>query len=310
MEKGSRWLVGKGTTLDIWGSRWLPRPVTFAPYTPKPPTGSPSKVCDLIDYARGEWKEAVIRQNFLSGDADTILSIPLCSSWPDDKLIWHYTNHGRFTVKSAYQLQLSQRSAGGGSTSNPQTEIWKLIWQLNIPPRIRVFAWRMCQGALPTKENLAKRIPSQLMNCAICGDLCESEPHILLYCPLAQAVWSTSGFVQTLWQTRFSTMSDCILVARKELSLDELGMFVAILWECWNVRNQFIFGSPDMDVALRSSRAIRFVTSYRQMREPLCSSGCAAPTGWKPPSTGMLKLNFDSGQIGEQGWGSGFVVRG
>jgi len=24
----------------------------------------------------------------------------------------------------------------------------------------------------------------------------------------------------------------------------------------------------------------------------------------------MMKLNFDSGQIGEQGWGSGFVVRG
>jgi len=48
--KGSRWLVGDGATLDIWHSRWLPRPITFAPYTPKPSGGSISKVSDLIDY--------------------------------------------------------------------------------------------------------------------------------------------------------------------------------------------------------------------------------------------------------------------
>ena len=187
---------------------------------------------DLIDYERGERKEAFIRQMFLPGDADTILSIPLCCSWPEDKLIWHYTNNGRFTVKSAYQLQLSLRLGAVGSTSTPQTDVWKNIWRLNIPPRIRVFAWRMCQGALPTKENLAKCIPSHHMRCAICGDLCESEPHILLYCPLAQAVWSGSGFDQKLWQTRFCTMTDCFLLASQELSMDELGMFVAILWEC------------------------------------------------------------------------------
>jgi len=107
VEKGSRWLVGDGDTLDIWHSRWLPRSVTFAPYTPKPLDGSISKVSDLIDYEQGGWKEGLIRELFLQGDAETILDIPLCSSWPRDKLIWHYTSNGRFTVQSAYQLQVS-----------------------------------------------------------------------------------------------------------------------------------------------------------------------------------------------------------
>ena len=42
----------------------------------------------------------------------------------------------------------------------------------------------------------------------------------------------------------------------------------------------------------------------------LCVGERAPPAVWKAPPTGMVKLNFDSGQIGEQGWGSGFVVRG
>jgi len=120
--RGSRWLVGDGASLDIWDSRWLPRPFTFAPYTPKPAGGSISKVSDLIDYEQGSWKEDLIRELFLPGDADTILDIPLCYSWPRDKLIWHFSSTGRFTVKSAYQLRLSQRLSALGSASNPQTD--------------------------------------------------------------------------------------------------------------------------------------------------------------------------------------------
>jgi len=33
------------------------------------------------------------------------------------------------------------------------------------------------------------------------------------------------------------------------------------------------------------------------------------PRSWKPPTRAILKLNFDGGKIGEQGWGRGFAVR-
>ena len=99
-------------------------------------------------------------------------------------------------------------------------------------------------------------------------------------------------------------------MASQVLSTDELGMFVAILWECWNARNRFIFGSIEKNVAQLSKRAVHFVMSYRQMKEQTCTNGHAQPTAWKPPTMGILKLNFDSGKIGEHGWGGGFVVRG
>jgi len=105
-------------------------------------------------------------------------------------------------------------------------------------------------------------------------------------------------------------MVDCIVLAHQELSMEELGMFVAILWECWNARNRFIFESIEDDVTQVSSRARRFVASYREMKDTMGVSGQSHPAAWKPPPAGLLKLNFDSGQLGEQGWGNGFVVRG
>jgi len=131
----------------------------------------------------------------------------------------------------------------------------------------------MCQNALPTQDNLAKRLSSHQMGCAICGDLCESAPHILLYCPLAHTIWRGSGVNPKLWQTEFCTMVDCIVLAHQELSMEELGMFVAILWECWNARNRFIFESIEDDVTQLSSRARRFVASYREMKDTMGVSG-------------------------------------
>lgn len=33
--KGSRWLIGDGKSVDVWGDRWLPRPKNFKVITPK-----------------------------------------------------------------------------------------------------------------------------------------------------------------------------------------------------------------------------------------------------------------------------------
>jgi len=75
-------------------------------------------------------------------------------------------------------------------------------------------------------------------------------------------------------------MLDCITIASRELSTDDLGMFVALLWECWNARNRFIFGSQERDAAQLSKRTATFVMSYRQMKEKTTTKG-----GW--PSNSM-----------------------
>ena len=152
-----------------------------------------SFVHELIDNDRGYWKEGLVKEIFLPCDAETILSIPLCRSWPDDKLIWHYNSNGKFSVKSAYHLGIQYSTLMNGGPSKADPKGWKKVWSLNIPSRIRIFAWRLSHGAIPTKENLVKWISSFNMGCVVCNHYLEYEVHILLQCRLALQVWGRSA---------------------------------------------------------------------------------------------------------------------
>lgn len=36
-------------------------------------------------------------------------------------------------------------------------KVWKKIWEIQAVPRVRVFIWRVCSDAMPTKVNLMRR---------------------------------------------------------------------------------------------------------------------------------------------------------
>lgn len=159
---GSRWLVGNETSLNIWHSRWLPRLHTFQPITPYRDIPNISKVSNLINVEQGCWREYLIENMFLLGGDELIFTIPLSLTWPDDHLIWHYFNDGNFIVRLAYHLKISQRTLNAGGSSSCKSSVWKIIWTLEIPPRIRVFSWCLCHEILLTRFNIAKRIPQPI----------------------------------------------------------------------------------------------------------------------------------------------------
>ena len=117
IEKGSRWIVGDGESLKAWKSRWLPRPHSFLSIPWHHDINMELGVADLIDKDGGCWREHMVRRLFLPIDAEQILRVPLCMSWPADKLIWHYTTSMNFSVKSAYHLLRSLKSKDKPSSS-------------------------------------------------------------------------------------------------------------------------------------------------------------------------------------------------
>ncbi|KAJ8429882.1 hypothetical protein Cgig2_014162 [Carnegiea gigantea] len=121
------------------------------------------------------------------------------------------------------------------------------------------------------------------MQCAICGAVEESDSHILIHCPMAMEIWNHSGFDRDLWDNNFPSIMDCILFAKKRLDLDHLGDFVAVLWECWNKRNRFIFGDRIYTFHGLADRAKNLVRSYRKVREGTGEGVSSTPQFWKPP---------------------------
>lgn len=98
----------------------------------------------------------MIKQAFSHVDAHTILSIPLGSRCLVDCLVWAYTPKGNSTVRSAYKVALSSTSGLVPKTSNTQNckPFGKYLWGLNVPNKIKNFAWRASRNNLPTKVNL------------------------------------------------------------------------------------------------------------------------------------------------------------
>ncbi|KAK4428034.1 putative ribonuclease H protein [Sesamum alatum] len=64
-------------------------------------------------------------------------------------------------------------------------DFWRSLWGMKIPPRVRIFIWRACNGAFPTLEKLARRRIEIETQCPFCVEPVESLMHLLLYYPVA-----------------------------------------------------------------------------------------------------------------------------
>ena len=122
-------------------------------------------------------------------DVESILSIPISSKLPGDRLIWAETNNGGFTVQSAYKVAMLLYQLGDVATTSSnsqQRSFWNKIWHLPVPHKVRHFAWHACREILPTKENL--RVHRILLDstCEECGLAPETLGHLFWSCSRAQ----------------------------------------------------------------------------------------------------------------------------
>ncbi|XP_075636907.1 uncharacterized protein LOC142609178 [Castanea sativa] len=154
-------------------------------------------VRDLIDAESKEWKVDVVRQNFLSQDVEAILSIPLCVNGAWDKLVLAENKNGRFSVKSAYKVVMEDGLFGGRSSYSSQSELRKVkkgLWGMNVPNKVKHFAWKACRNILAIKENLRKRKITSNDICDCCGTHIETERTTLpeKWNPLAQGCYKVN----------------------------------------------------------------------------------------------------------------------
>ena len=69
---------------------------------------------------------------------------------------------GSISVRSAYRMLVSAESLlmPSSSSSSSNGLVWKKIWKLRVPNKIRHFIWRAAKDSLPMKQNLrAQHLP-------------------------------------------------------------------------------------------------------------------------------------------------------
>jgi hypothetical protein len=168
-KNGLVWRVDNGRDINIWGDIWLPTPTTFAILTPRRIMVEQARVDKLIDPTTKSWNLTLIIAIFQE-EAQIISSISLSPLQPKDHLIWRGTKNGKFTMRSAYYLEVKKQGQSRGESlgTSSMEKIWKMLWSLAVPNSVKVFIWKACNNVLPTKENLFRRTVVDNTTCPIC----------------------------------------------------------------------------------------------------------------------------------------------
>ncbi|XP_043814106.1 uncharacterized protein LOC122724009 [Manihot esculenta] len=178
--RGTRWRVGDGRSIFVKNNPWLPSDSNFVPNDPMF-IDDAMHVSDLFVPGELRWDLEKVLNIFSMDDVRSILAIPLPLNPRPDKLIWHFEKRGFYTVKTAYYCVLSML---GRHLRVGTSDLWKKVWALDVPPKVRDFIWRLFRGVLPTRDNLARRGVDVPLGCLFC-DANESIDHLFFSCPMA-----------------------------------------------------------------------------------------------------------------------------
>ena len=161
-----------------------------------------------------------------------VKSIPLPQQGVEDRLFWPFTQTGTYTSKSGYRFLKSKKEIVEVSARlMKDRELWRGIWSMQVPNKIKNFIGRACRNSLPTKENLVRRtiIENPLCDCCSCAN--ELGLHALWSCGELYLVWEDL----TLWSCR-NTIS---FITFKELlswlikHQHHLELFSVTAWSIW-----------------------------------------------------------------------------
>ena len=156
--KGVKWRVGNRESIGVWSNAWLPSCDHSKILSPIVDGFEEIRVVDLIDLRVRQWGSNLFHRLFNPQEISLIKSIPIWSANTENKLIWPYTSLGQYTVQSVYRVLAKENAINPPNENlNPSNEVWKVVWGLSMPNKLKSFLWRACRDALPTKVNLKKR---------------------------------------------------------------------------------------------------------------------------------------------------------
>ncbi|CAN1785270.1 Putative ribonuclease H protein At1g65750 [Linum perenne] len=256
---------------------------------------------------------------FTPASVSHILQIPLPTSNLPDKVIWHFSTNGLFSVKSAYHSahQIGREANTRHTQMGPfiqDKSFWLSIWNLPVPPKIRVFLWRIFKSALPLGPFLSKRIRTHDPTCPICLAADESPEHLFIQCEIIKRCLS--------FEVTPSPLRDCpdsnISIAWRFLSRISQDVLVSVAffwWRIWKARNEVVFSNTLQSTSsiIRSfvfqSEEFRDATS-RRTPPPSVRNVPSPAREWLRPPPGWIKINVDaSTSPGQVGGAVGMVAR-
>ena len=199
-------------------------------------------------------------------------------------------------MRSAYHREFehqygSRWRRGDGQGFENINSVWKDMWNLKIPGKIKHFGWKVLHGSLPCLGVLANRHIPYTGQCPVCSVGVEDIQHCLFNCSRARSVWEQLGLAQSVQEAMAEDRSGSITMEilsklqgnDHELPRAELALVAA--WYIWWQRRQIAKGIEVQDSS-KTALAIRVLTTnYLRSVSPKGTSRTVDHI-WKKPSRG------------------------
>ncbi|XP_072078185.1 uncharacterized protein [Arachis hypogaea] len=307
LRRRGRWSVGSGIEIDIWKDNW----VVGIDKLGRHGEGQTRRVSELIKEGEG-WDVNRIQELFPENIAELIRRTPISLINKRDHFVWPDRLDGQYSVKSGYHSAKVEKDTkkeinlSKASTSQNLREVWKTIWRLPVPQKVKIFLWKAVHIILSVNVNLYQRRCAVKPSCSICQVENETVEHALLLCPWTRAVWfgsslqiaPTTNNVTSFEKWMMDTVRKIKSGTGKEQDriLCNLG---SVCWCIWKARNQHIYQQIKINPKQVIINAEQLATEYHNTTRGSSTdniprqdrSGERKRITWRPPPQNKLKVN-------------------
>ncbi|KAL4279185.1 hypothetical protein GQ457_03G016400 [Hibiscus cannabinus] len=246
----------------------------------------------------------LLQDHFSADDIRLISNIPLSDVHQDDIMVWGGEPKGEYSVRSGYRQLIRPMVI-----SSHFTPIFKQLWSVNCPAKIKILAWRFLKNFIPTNQNLYNRRVAHSPICPRCHSYTETIEHTVRDCSFVRAIWNLAGFA---WPTDLinECFFDWFCWIFAHSSTTKRLEFLILLWAIWTSRNKLVRNNVKQD----ESTVVNFSLNYSREITSVSSSLLVPQNpmlaNWTRPTEPFVKINVDAAFNASLGRASsGVVVR-
>lgn len=260
-------------------------------------------MADLSSYVRDLIVEECWNIDYLKNLINNDLCFKICFEVPlvfsnsKDKVVWMPQSNGEFFVKSSYDCRFKQ---------TPNVPIFKQLWRIDVPERVKVLVWQMIHNSVSTRELCSAWFGGYAW-CEHCPSIVESAIHVFQDCPLAVNVWNLfidHHHADKFYNLNFSDWIQSNLTNSYSSSYNFIWnrIWTVGVWLFWFWRNAYVYSVGFSRLFRPAKIIIHNLLDYDQGKSLLGFSMINRVqrnimVTWTMPSDGWLKLNCDGALI-------------
>ncbi|KAK8711044.1 hypothetical protein V6N13_146346 [Hibiscus sabdariffa] len=221
---------------------------------------------------------------------DRICCIPLARPELQDKIVWRYDQTGEYSVKSGYKVLRNEFS---DAPSSIVVQFYKQMWNVNLPPKVKITMWRIANNYISTFANLQVKRLNVNNICPLCQSSSETVSHLMKECSFASKLQYALN-VPTSCNSAMNGWFDWLVIFFCSLDENRKKCLMVIYWVVWFTRNKVVYEN----IVPLVSESIAFVRTFLQECGSISNNESANPVlqsvSWQAPLENVYKFNFDT----------------